>query len=51
MTDGAALSSRALGAATRRDLASEWSGPEPAATQVPLPIVREAVRRVIVRKP
>ena len=51
MTDGSALSSRALGDGSRRTLASEWAGPEPAAPQTPLPVRREAERRIIVRKP
>lgn len=51
MTDGSALSARALGDAARRDLASEWTGPEPAAPQTPIPLPREAARRLIVRKP
>lgn len=51
MMGGSALSSRALSDAARRDLASEWGGPGPAATQVALPLVRETARRVTVRKP
>jgi len=51
MTGGSALSARSIGDVARRDLASEWSGPAPAAPQVALPMVREAGRRVIIRKP
>ena len=51
MMPGSALASRAIGDATRRDLASEWAGPEPAAAQTPMPLAREAVRRVTLRKP
>lgn len=51
MIGGQALSSRAIGDATRRDMPSEWGGPEPAATQSPLPIARRTARRVTVRKP
>lgn len=51
MMGESALSSRALSDAARRDLASEWSGPEPATTQVLPPPVRESARRVAVRKP
>jgi len=51
MTGGSALSSRAISDATRRDMASEWGGPEPAAVQSPLPIRRRTDRRVTVRKP
>ena len=35
MIDGSAPGSRAIGDASRRDLASEWTGPEPAAPQAP----------------
>lgn len=51
MIDGSALAARAIGDVARRDLASEWAGPEPAAPQTALPPVREAVRRVTLRKP
>lgn len=51
MMGGAALGARAIGDVTRRDLASEWSGPEPAAAQAALPAPREASRRIILRKP
>lgn len=51
MIDGSALAARAIGDAARRDLASEWAGPEPAAPQTPLPLVRETARRVTLRKP
>lgn len=51
MTGGSALGSRAIGDVARRDLASEWSGPAPAAPQAGVPLVREAGRRVIIRKP
>lgn len=49
--DGGALASRAIADAARRELASEWGGPEPAASQAVMPVAREAARRVIVRKP
>lgn len=51
---GSALASRAIGDAARRDLASEWGGPEPGAERSPqqgVAVVREAGRRVTVRKP
>ena len=51
MMDGSALAARAIGDAARRDLASEWAGPEPAAPQTVLPLAREAARRVTLRKP
>lgn len=51
MTLGIAMASRAIGDVTRRNLASEWGGPEPAATQTPLPVPRETPRRKTVRKP
>lgn len=51
MIGGSALSSRAIGDVSRRDLASEWAGPEPAAPQTPLPVRRESNRRMVVRKP
>jgi hypothetical protein len=51
MIDGSALSARAIGDVARRDLASEWAGPEPAAPQTALPLAREAPRRVTVRRP
>lgn len=51
MIDGSPLSARALGDATRRELASEWPGPEPAATQTPLPVRPDTRRRMVVRKP
>ncbi len=51
MMPGSALASRAIGDVTRRDLASEWAGPEPAAAQTSLPIAPEAARRVVLRKP
>lgn len=54
MTPGSALASRAIGDATRRDLASEWGGPEPAANRSPqrdVRLVRDAGRHVVVRKP
>lgn len=51
MIDGSALSARALGDAARRDLASEWSGPDPAGAQTPLPVPRDSCRRMVVRKP
>ncbi len=54
MIPGSALASRAIGDAARRDLASEWGGPEPGAERSPqqgVAVVREAGRRVTVRKP
>lgn len=51
MIGGSALSARALGDAARRDLASEWAGPEPAAPQTPLPVQADGDRRMVVRKP
>lgn len=51
MIDGSALSARAPGDVARRDLASEWAGPEPAATQTPLPAPPDTGRRMVVRKP
>ncbi|HTG38780.1 hypothetical protein OVY29_12115 [Sphingopyxis sp. SE2] len=51
MIDGSALAARAIGDVARRDLASEWAGPEPAAPQTALPLAREAPRRVTVRRP
>lgn len=51
MTDGTALAARAIGDVARRDLPSEWAGPEPAALQTAPPLVREAPRRVTPRKP
>lgn len=45
------MGSRAISDVTRRDLASEWPGPEPAAPQMAVPVAREAARRVIIRKP
>lgn len=51
MIDGSALASRAIGDATRRELASEWAGPEPAASQTRLPVQHDTGRRMVVRKP
>lgn len=54
MIDGSALAARAIGDAARRDLASEWGGPEPGAERSALQgvrVVRETGRRVTVRKP
>ncbi|MBB6427523.1 hypothetical protein [Sphingopyxis sp. JAI128] len=54
MITGAALASRAIGDTARRDLASEWGGPEPGGERSPSQrrqVVREAGRRVTVRKP
>lgn len=51
MMGGSALSARALGDVARRELASEWAGPEPAAVQTPLPVAPDRRRRVVVRKP
>lgn len=46
-----AISAHAIGDATRRALASEWAGPEPAARQTPLAIEPADDRRAVVRKP
>ncbi len=51
MIGGSALASRAIGDAARRDLASEWAGPEPAGPQTAPQLAREAARRVTLRKP
>ncbi|WP_156377361.1 MULTISPECIES: hypothetical protein [unclassified Sphingopyxis] len=51
MIAGSALASRAIGDAQRRDLPSEWGGPEPAAAQTTAPVAPETRRRVAVRKP
>lgn len=54
MIDGSALASRAIGDAARRELASEWGGPEPGADRSAprmMRVVREPGRRVTVRKP
>ncbi|MCM3419384.1 hypothetical protein [Sphingopyxis alaskensis] len=51
MIDGSALAARAIADVARRGLASEWAGPEPAAPQTAPPPVREAARRVTLRKP
>lgn len=54
MIAGAAIASRAIGDAARRDLASEWGGPEPDGGRGPaqsVQVVREPGRRVTVRKP
>ena len=51
MIAGSALGSRAIGDAARRDLPSEWGGPDPAAVQAVLPVARESGRRVTMRKP
>lgn len=54
MIAGAALAARALGDAARRDLASEWGGPEPGAPRSPTQNVRvtaEPGRRATPRKP
>ncbi|HEY0596712.1 hypothetical protein [Sphingopyxis sp.] len=54
MIAGSALGSRAIGDVARRDLASEWGGPDPGAGRSPRQrarILRETGRRVSVRKP
>lgn len=54
MIGGSALASRAIGDPARRDLATEWGGPEPAAAQIAVPVAQAAEkrsRRVTVRKP
>lgn len=49
--DGSALAARSIGDVARRDLASEWAGPDPATVQTVPPLAREAARRVTLRKP
>lgn len=51
MIDGSALAARAIADASRRDIASEWGGPEPAARQASVPAERRTERRVTVKKP
>jgi hypothetical protein len=54
MMGGSAMGSRAIGDVARRDLASEWGGPETGAERRPPQAVRvipEPSRRVTVRKP
>ena len=54
MIGGAALSARALSDAARRDLSSEWGGPEPGTARRAeqfIRIARDAGRRVTIRKP
>lgn len=51
MIGGSSLSSRAIGDGTRRALASEWGGPEPATHPMRRPVVGQDRRRLIVRKP
>ncbi|WP_172595086.1 MULTISPECIES: hypothetical protein [unclassified Sphingopyxis] len=51
MTGGTALAARAIGDVGRRDLASEWAGPAPAAPQTMLPMPRAIARRATPRKP
>jgi hypothetical protein len=52
MTLGSALASRPVSDAARRDLPSEWAGPEPSRGTVSTDnSPRTIVRRVIVRKP
>lgn len=51
MMGGAALGSRAIGDITRRTLASEWGGPEPAAKQTAIPAEADPPRRVTLQKP
>ncbi|MDO9370732.1 MAG: hypothetical protein Q7T68_19390 [Sphingopyxis sp.] len=54
MIAGSALGSRALSDTTRRNLASEWGGPDPAAVRRAgqnLNPARERGRRVTMRKP
>jgi hypothetical protein len=50
MIGGEALGSRALGDVARREMASEWGGPAPAATGA-MPVSRDRDRRAVVRKP
>lgn len=51
MIGGSALSSRAIGDATRRDLSIAWGGPESAPPQAKIRIIGDADRCVAVRKP
>ncbi len=51
MIAGSALASRAISDVARRDLASEWGGPDPALPRVKIVVVPDATRRVAVRKP
>ncbi|MFZ5726344.1 MAG: hypothetical protein ACOY4C_08005, partial [Pseudomonadota bacterium] len=51
VTGGTALAARAIGDVGRRDLASEWAGPAPAAPQTMLPMPRAIARRATPRKP
>ena len=54
MIGGSALAARALGDAARRDMASEWGGPEPGAERSPVQggrVASDPARRVTVRKP
>jgi hypothetical protein len=51
MIGGPAIGSRAIGDVARRDLASEWGGPEPAAAQTPIATGKQPTRRVTLRKP
>lgn len=51
MSPGSAIAARATGDVSRRDMASEWGGPEPAAPHVAVALPREAPRRVMLRKP
>jgi len=54
MIPGSALASRAIGDVARRDLASEWGGPDPGAgrsAERGMQVSRDTGRRAIVRKP
>ena len=54
MIDGSALASRAIADSARRELPSEWGGPEPGADRSPpqeMRVIPEPGRRVTVRKP
>lgn len=51
MIGGSALSARAIGDASRRDLASSWSGPDPRLAPAVARPERERARRAIVHKP
>ncbi|SNT06033.1 hypothetical protein [Sphingopyxis indica] len=51
MIGGAALSARAIGDASRRELASSWGGPDPRLAPTVARPPRERVRRLMLHKP
>lgn len=53
MTAGGAIGSRAIGDGGRRDLATEWGGPDPSAAPAHERAFRRGreLRRMMVRKP